>query len=95
MGYYDIMRGISNIFNLRRGMVELAKEKGISCAARQYKTTHNTVRKWVNRYKENGLKGLLNLSRAAKHIPHKTREEEIEKRVINYGRSILLGVLID
>lgn len=81
MGYYDIVRGIQNIFNLRLGMVLLAKEKGISFAARQYKTTRNTVRKWVNRYKEKGLKGLEDRSRAPKHIPHKT-PKKIEKRVI-------------
>jgi transposase len=81
MVYYDVMRGIQNIFNTRLEMVQLAMKKGISEAARQYNTTRNTVRKWVRRYKAEGLKGLGDQSRAPKYIPHRT-PRKIEKRVI-------------
>ena len=59
-------------FGIRRTMVLEALEKGIKPTARAFKATVKTVRKWVKRYREKGLAGLKELSRAPKHIPHKT-----------------------
>ncbi|MDZ7414166.1 MAG: helix-turn-helix domain-containing protein, partial [candidate division KSB1 bacterium] len=86
MTYYDVMRGVENIFNLRLAMVTLAREKGISEAARQYQTTRTTVRKWLRRHKEQGLSGLEDRSRAPKRIPHKT-PKALEDRVIELRKS--------
>ncbi|MEA3266685.1 MAG: helix-turn-helix domain-containing protein [Candidatus Fermentibacteria bacterium] len=86
MVYNDVMRGLENIFNIRLAMVHLAKERGISEAARQYNTTRNTVRKWVKRYKEKGLKGLENQKRVPNHIPHKT-SKDIEERIIELRKT--------
>ncbi|MGQ9561439.1 MAG: hypothetical protein ACUVWA_13095, partial [Candidatus Oleimicrobiaceae bacterium] len=58
--YYDIMRRLQNIFNIRPQMVKLAQEKGICESARLRNTTGKTVRKWVTRYREGGLRGLAN-----------------------------------
>lgn len=86
MGYYEIMRGIENIFNLRLSMVKCAIECDISEAARRYKTTRPTVRKWVTRYKKEGLKGLVGRKRTPKHIPHKT-PKEVEERIIELRKT--------
>lgn len=58
MVYYEVMRGLENIFTIRLQMVKHAQDKGISESARLYNTTRKTVRKWVNRYREEGLEGL-------------------------------------
>jgi len=62
-------------------MVEYALENGISAAVRNYGTTRKTVRKWLNRYMVNGIKGLEDRSRAPAHSPLKMSREE-EQRII-------------
>ena len=64
----------------------MAQNKGISKTARYYKTTRNTVRKWVSRYKEEGLSGLEDRKRIPKQIPHKT-PRPIEERVIELRKA--------
>jgi len=79
MGYYWMMRRMSNAFDYRLKMVEWAMKYTVSSASREFRTTRMTVRKWVGRFKQNGLDGLKELSRAPKHIPHKmSRDEEAE-----------------
>lgn len=80
MRYYEIIKHMSTKFDLRLRMVELAEGKGISEAARVYATTRKGVRKWVKRYREHGLRGLMDESRAPKRIPHKMSGEE-EQRI--------------
>lgn len=58
--YDKVMRGLENILTMRLQMVKVAQDKGICQSARLYNTTCNTVRKWVNRYREEGLQGLAN-----------------------------------
>jgi len=62
-------------------MVALAKEHGISYAARRCKATRKTVRKWFYRYQAQGLRGLEDDTRAPHYIPHKM-PEEVEKKII-------------
>jgi transposase len=84
MRYYPIITKMSreDRFDIRLKMVELAREKGISEAARVYRTTRKTVRKWLKRYEEGaGLEGLKERSRAPKEIPHKMKPEE-EARIV-------------
>ena len=64
-------------------MVLRAFEFGISAAAKQFGTSRPTVRKWKKRYKQQGTKGLHNLSQAPHHIPHKT-PKHIEDLVIKH-----------
>jgi len=85
MVYYDMIKGTSK-FDIRLKMVEQATKVGISQTAREYKTTRLTVRKWVKRYREKGLRGLEEESRAPKHIPHKT-SKEIETNIIELRRT--------
>ena len=74
MTYYQMISGVSN-FDLRLQMVERSREVGISQTAREYRTTRNTVRKWRERYRQEGLRGLEDRSRAPHRIPHKTPKE--------------------
>lgn len=83
--YYKMICRMSS-FNLRLEMVKYAEENGISKTARDYRTTRLTVRKWVRRYKEKGLNGLKDRSRAPHHIPHKT-PKEIEEKVIELKKT--------
>ena len=77
MGYYWIIRRMSNKFDYRLKMVEYAKMHSISEAAREFRTTRKTVSKWLYRYEEHGLEGLRDRPRSPKHIPHKmTKENE-------------------
>ncbi len=85
MTYYRMIRGVSK-FDLRLQMVERAKQVGVSQAAREYRTTRNTVRKWRERYRQEGLRGLADRSRAPRRIPHKTARE-VEERVIELRKS--------
>lgn len=77
MDYYFAVRGMSSekVFETRMRMVLCAQREGIRAAARFFETTRNTVRTWLRRYQEQGASGLAGLSRAPKHIPHKTPEE--------------------
>lgn len=79
MTYYGAL--VANRFDTRLRMVRVAQDRGISEAAREYETTRKTVRKWVERYQEQGLDGLADQSRAPKSCPHKI-SEELEQRIV-------------
>ncbi|MBK8575867.1 MAG: helix-turn-helix domain-containing protein [Elusimicrobia bacterium] len=53
-------------FGVRRSLVMDALGNGIKPTVRAYKTTVRTVRKWVKRYREKGVDGLHEVSRAPK-----------------------------
>jgi transposase len=57
------MRNSKDKKPLRRRMVEIAKKKGIRCAAAECSCSVNTVRKWLRRYNELGDQGFKELSR--------------------------------
>ncbi len=71
----------SKLVNLRLSMVKYAKKHSISEAARSFKTTRKTVRKWVRRYEEKGIEGLEERSRAPHRVHNKTAKE-IEDKVV-------------
>jgi len=60
-------------------LVTYAHQQGIKAAAREYRTTVPTVRKWLRRWKEQGLKGLEELSRAPHSCPHKITGERAQR----------------
>ena len=76
MQYYQIIKGVSSKFNHRFKMIECALQHGISPAAGEYETTRKTVRKWVLRFKQEGLEGLKDKKKTPKHIPRKLKPEE-------------------
>ena len=71
MEYYWIINRMSYKFDYRLKMVECAKMHGISLAARKFKTTRKTVRKWLYRYEREGLNGLKDKPKIPHNIPHK------------------------
>jgi len=78
--YYQLVREKSKMnFNVRYQLVKEAQETDISKAARTFKTTRKTVRKWVRRFEKYGFAGLEEKSCAPKNIPHKMKPEEEEK----------------
>lgn len=67
---------MKNVYGVRKKLVEFASAFGISAAAREYSTTRKTVRKWLYRYNQYGLKGLEDKSRRPNHSPFKMKKEE-------------------
>jgi transposase len=64
-----------------------ARQEGIKAAARAFRTTVPTVRKWLRRWEEQGLKGLQELSRAPHSCPHKIGGE-LAERVVALRRQL-------
>lgn len=79
MEYYWIIRRMSNKFDYRLKIVECAKETSISNAAKVFETTRPTVRKWRDRYEEEGISGLKDKSKTPHNIPHKMSKENESK----------------
>ncbi len=71
--YFDLIREMKqNTYNGRTHLVEGAKERGIKPTARLFAYTAPTVRKWLRRFQQQGLSGLLDHSRARHHQAHET-----------------------
>ena len=70
--YFDLVRDMKDAYNYRLQLVESAKRRGIKPTARLFATTVPTVRKWLRRFKQHGLGGLREQSRARHRQPHKT-----------------------
>lgn len=85
--YFDVVRQMKNAFNYRLQMVLYAQQHGIKAAARAFRTTVPTVRKWWRRYEAEGLKGLEERSRAPHSCPHKIGGE-LAKRVVALRRQL-------
>src|ERR1700752_2513965 len=79
--YFDLIREMRDAYNHRLRLVQHARQHGIKPAARAFATTVPTVRKWLRRFKQQGLSGLRERSRAHRHCPHKT-SPEIEQQVL-------------
>lgn len=69
--YYAMIKakGKNWSYELRWAIVSSAREKGIAPAAREFKTTRKTVRKWLDRYKGGGPNALLERSRRPLRSP--------------------------
>ena len=82
MTYWPLVRKKSNMhLQVRKQMARHAERHGVSDAARAFGTTRKTVRKWRDRYRAEGLRGLADRSRAPKHIPHKTPKSTEDRLV--------------
>ncbi|MBZ5516102.1 MAG: helix-turn-helix domain-containing protein [Acidobacteriia bacterium] len=78
---------MKNAFNYRLRLVTHARQHGIKAAARAFRATVPTVRKWGRRYEEQGLKGLQERSRAPHSCPHKI-VGELAQRVVELRRRL-------
>jgi transposase len=85
--YFDLVREMKNAFNYRLQLVTDARQHGIKAAARAFRTTVRTVRKWLRRYEAQGLKGLEERSRAPHSCPHKIVGPLVE-RVVELRRQL-------
>lgn len=79
--YFSTMNNTKDKQRLRFQMVQYAKETSISEAARYFRATRKTLRKWTRRYEQEGYCGLSDRSRAPHHCPHKS-SPSVEKRVL-------------
>jgi transposase len=93
ISYWEIYK--MNPVKARTKMIELyLKLNNISQVARIMKTSRRIVRKWIKRYKESGLDGLVDRPRRPLNSPRRT-PLEIEEKVLelrrktNYGRKRL------
>lgn len=77
--YYEALKQMKNVYGVRKKLVECASVFGISAAAREYSTTRKTVRKWLYRYNQYGLKGFEDESRKPHCSPFKMKKEEEEQ----------------
>jgi len=69
-------------YRLKLIMFYLGNGRNTSLTARTFAVSRPTVIKWVHRYEKQGASGLVAMSNAPKHIPHKTNPA-IEEKVIN------------
>lgn len=60
-------------------MVRFANENSIKRAARFYRCSKNTIKKWCKRYAVCGLNGLLDKSRKLKNSPKRIPQADINK----------------
>ncbi len=70
--YFVLIREMKDAYNHRLRLVESAQQRGIKPTARLFTTTVPTVRKWLRRFQQQGLSGLLPRSRARHQQPQKT-----------------------
>jgi len=79
--YFTLVREMKNAFNHRLRLVQSAREIGIKPTAHLFQTTVPTVRKWLRRFQQHGLRGLIEHSRAPQHQPNKT-PAALEQQVV-------------
>ena len=83
---------MDNKIKARLNWVQLYEEMdnaGYVC--RRCGISRPTLRKWVNRYKENGLSGLKDQSKKPKTSPNRKRNSENEKLILNLRSERNLG----
>jgi transposase len=79
--YSDICGGEQRKYMIRVEMAQRALAEGVKRTAAVYGTTAKTVRKWRDRYREEGVKGLKDRSRRPKRSPGRV-PRKLEKLVI-------------
>jgi len=73
--YYQTMRNCKDKRAHRYQMVQYALTHGVKPAARVFGTSPPVVRIWLNRFKEQGYAGLVDLSRRPRYSPRATAED--------------------
>ena len=73
---------IEGKMNYRYLLVKFAYKNGIKPAANEFNTTPNVVRKWVKRYQEERLKGLMDKTKKPHYSPNKC-SAKFEQKVID------------
>ena len=101
LSYHKLIKNSKNPVSIRLSMVHYCLTyDNIYRTAREYNFARKTVRKWLKKYLEKGIKGLSDDSRAPEHIPHKTCSE-IERIICDlydetgYGQDMLQSELME
>jgi len=76
------MKHRADKFELRLRLVRFALQEGVKPAARAFQTTPKTVRKWLDRYRQERLAGLEELPRIPESCPHKI-PAALERRIVS------------
>ena len=76
---YDSIDDEKKLMDKRLELVRFANDNGIKTAARFYKCSKNTVKKWCRRYAIYGIAGLKDKSRRPHHSPKRIPDEDIIK----------------
>jgi len=84
--YYTEMRQASDPKHLRLHLVQYAKAHGVKAAARAFRTSPKTVRKWRDRY-DGRLDSLRARSRAPHHCPRKL-DAQAERTIVDLKRQL-------
>src|SRR4030067_1396889 len=85
LNYFEQVRRMPNKadqFDLRLRIARQGLAYGVKPTARLFTTTPKTVRKWLNRYKQERLAGLNELPRIPLSCLHKT-PPAMERKIIN------------
>jgi transposase len=80
------MKTKAHTFDLRLRVVQYAEAHGVKPAARHFATTPKTVRKWLQRYRQERLAGLNELPRIPLSCPHKT-PPAIERQIVELRKA--------
>ena len=72
--YYQTMRNCKDKRAHRYQMIQYALSHGVKPTAKVFGTSPLVVRKWLDRFKEQGYAGLLDLSRKPHHSPRATNQ---------------------
>lgn len=82
-GYSMAIKGTSKEHRLhvKQQIVRYAQEHGVKPSVRKFSAARNSIKKWLKRYEEEGINGLLDKRKGPKKIRHKT-PEAIEQQVI-------------
>jgi len=75
-------KGGKSKFEVRSELVRYGLTHGIRKTCRTFGCSHNTVRLWLRRYREEGVSEFQGRSNAPKHIPHKI-PVYLEKQIID------------
>jgi len=88
--YFSIMNNSKDKQRFRFQMVRYATETSVSEAARHFRTTRPTVRKWMGRFRQEGYRGLADRSRAPHSCPHKS-SRAVERKVLRLREKVPWG----
>ena len=85
---YDNIDNEKVLIDKRLELVMFAHENGIKPAARFYKCSKNTIKKWCKRYALYGIKGLKDKSRRPLHSPKRISNKDINriKECVDYAK---------
>lgn len=93
IGYYTMIRNYKDKKYVRLKMVDYAKKHGNKPAARMFGATVKTVRKWLRRWEEAGLKGLEDRSRRPHYSPQGISKSVKKKARAAKKRKKTLGAI--